>query len=439
MIVPSTRLLLWTLIALPFTITATTSGSAPLLSIAVLTAFGGLVLVDALGATRRIRGVSASLPDTVRMSKDRASTVPVFLTYAAGFRHPVRVGIPLPRTFESKNEILVAVPPESGPHARLDWDCTPRTRGSFTMRNVYLETDSALGFWDARRTCGSATELRVYPNLLGERRRLAALFLNRGMFGVHAQRRIGQGRDFEQLREYQHGDSFEDIHWKATARHGKPYTKIYQIERTQEVYVIIDSSRLTARKLGTDTALDRFITSALVLGLAAEQHGDLFGLLTFSSKIDRFIRARSGKAHYAACRDALYTLTTDHVSPDFDGLCAFIRTRLRRRALLIVLTDLLDPVLSESFVHSLQLINRQHLVLVNTIKRPNVDPLFSTPVEDSTDELYQRLSGHMQWTQIRELNRTLHHMGISMTEMDDERMSSQLIAQYLSVKQRQLI
>jgi uncharacterized protein (DUF58 family) len=307
------------------------------------------------------------------------------------------------------------------------------------MDHVYLEVSSLFGFWAARRACPSQAEIRVYPNLLGERRRLAALFLNRGMFGIHAQRRIGQGRDFEQLREYQSGDGYEDIHWKATARHGKPYTKIYQIERTQEVYVIIDSSRLSARNIGQDTALDRFITSALVLGLAAEQHGDLFGLMTFSDKIDRFIRARSGKTHYAACRDALYTITTEHVSPDFDSLCSLIRTRLRRRALLIVLTDLLDPVLSESFVRNMRLINRQHLVLVNTIKRPSVDPLFSTPVGEDTDELYQRLSGHMQWTQLRELDRTLHHMGISMSEMDDERMSAQLIAQYMSVKQRQLI
>ena len=95
------------------------------------------------------------------------------------------------------------------------------------------------------------SEIRVYPNLLSERKSLAALFLNRGAFGVHAQRQVGKGRDFEKFREYVPGDDYDEIHWKATARRGKPITKVFQIEKTQEVYVIVDASRLSARKSGS--------------------------------------------------------------------------------------------------------------------------------------------------------------------------------------------
>ena len=87
-------------------------------------------------------------------------------------------------------------------------------------------------------------EIRVYPNLVTERKNLAALFLNRGSFGLHAQRQLGKGREFEKLREYVPGDGYDELHWKATARRGRPITKVYQIERTQEVYVVIDASRL---------------------------------------------------------------------------------------------------------------------------------------------------------------------------------------------------
>src|SRR5207249_6090507 len=87
------------------------------------------------------------------------------------------------------------------------------------------------------------------PNLFSERKQLVALFLNRGTFGLHAQRQIGKGRDFEKLREYIPGDSFDEIHWKASAKRGRPVTKVFQIERTQEVYVIIDASRLSARSV----------------------------------------------------------------------------------------------------------------------------------------------------------------------------------------------
>ncbi len=133
---------------------------------------------------------------------------------------------------------------------------------------------------------------------------LAALFLHRGAFGLHAQRQVGKGRDFEKLREYVPGDSYDEIHWKATARRGRPITKVFQIERTQEVYVDRwTRSRLSARRSsevsrmrdgappGTST-LERFVTAALVLGLAAEQQGDLFGLLTFTDKVETFVRAQ---------------------------------------------------------------------------------------------------------------------------------------------------
>jgi uncharacterized protein (DUF58 family) len=294
---------------------------------------------------------------------------------------------------------------------------------------------------------------------------LAALFLNRGAFGLHAQRQIGKGRDFEKLREYVPGDGYDEIHWKATARRGKPITKVFQIEKTQEVYVVIDASRLTARTPGgesivsgqwsvagaggssatgygmptADSTLERFMTAALVLGLAAEQQGDLFGLLTFTNKVEKFVRAKNGKAHYSTCRDALYTLQPQLVSPDFDELCTFIRLRLRRRTLLFFLTALDDAQLAESFVRNMDLIRRQHLVLVNMVQPPGVEPVFSNPNVASLDQLYQHLGGHLQWQKLRELEKVLKRRGVQFSLLQIERLSAELVSQYLNVKRRQLL
>src|ERR1043166_1726653 len=159
------------------------------------------------------------------------------------------------------------------------------------------------------------------------------------------------------------------------------------------------------------TSLERFITAALVLGLAAEQQGDHFGLLTFSDKIETFIRARNGKAHYHACRDALYTLQAREVTPDFDELSTFIRLRLRRRALLLFFTSLDDPVAAESFMRNMDLLCRQHLVLVNMLQPPGVRPLFSNTNVNSETELYGELPGHMRWHGLRELEKVLQRRG----------------------------
>ncbi len=201
-----------------------------------------------------------------------------------------------------------------------------------------------------------------------------------------------------------------------------------------------DASRLSARESGqSSTALERFVTAALVVGLVAEQQGDLFGLLTFSDKVQSFVRAKRGQTHYGVCRDALYTLQPKTVSPDFDNLCTFLRLRLRRRALLLVLTNLDDPILAENFVRHIDLISRQHLTLVNILRPGGANPLFSDANAETVDDLYQRLGGHVRWHNLRELERVLHRHGVGFAQLDDERLSTDLVTQYLNVKRRQLL
>jgi len=200
------------------------------------------------------------------------------------------------------------------------------------------------------------------------------------------------------------------------------------------------SARQPEQNSQTGTSvMERFVTAALVLGLAAEQQGDLFGLLTFSDKVEKFVRAKNGHAHYSACRDALYTLQPKIVTPDFDELCAFIRLRLRRRALLVFLTALDDPALAESFVRNIELIRRQHIVLVNMVQPPGVNPLFDSPNVAEVDDLYRHLGGHLQWQKLRELQKVLQRRGVRFSLLDNERLSAEIVAQYMDVKQRQLL
>jgi len=99
-------------------------------------------------------------------------------------------------------------------------------------------------------------------------------------------------------------------------------------------------------------------------------------LLTFSDRVLNFVRARSGQQHFSLCRDALHSLHPQTVTPDYDELFSFLRLRLRRRALLVFLTALDDPLLAESFTHNAGLICRQHLMLVTMVQPPGVKPLF---------------------------------------------------------------
>ncbi len=443
MIVPRSRLLLWfAMIVVPAALFAGVVPRAIPAGFIVIAGFAGVVIADAISAPRRLSGLAIQLPPVVRLSKDRDGKIDLRIRNDCPRKDPLRLALDLPPAVRPETEELDVMLPGDSQWSRVVWNCVPAVRGNFRIGAVYAGSNSPFGFWFARKMIATQSEIRVYPNLLTERKSLAALFLKRGTFGLHLQRQVGKGRDFEKLREYVSGDSFDEIHWKATARRARPITKVFQIERTQEIYAVVDASRLSGRPVDSanpGSILERYVTAALVLGLAAEQQGDLFGLVSFTDKVEAYVPARNGKSHYGVCRDALYTLQPKTVSPDFDEVCAFLRLRLRRRALIIFLTSLDDPALADSFVRNIELVRRLHLVVVHMIRQPGTAVMFSDPNPGSVDDLYRHLGGHLRWHKLSQLGKALRRHGILFSLIENERFSADAVSQYLAVKQRQLI
>jgi uncharacterized protein (DUF58 family) len=449
-ITPRNRLLVWTgLVVVPFGALGPLFPETGTWCAAAIGTFLALVLLDAVSSGRTLNGVSLEFPETIRMIKDREGEIELRIRNRGPKARRVRLGLAFPEDISPVQEDLLVELPGGDATSLFRWPCTPGRRGRYLFSACYLEAPSRAGFWAVRRTMPVRFELRVYPDLTPERRKLAALFLNRGDFGAKTIRQAGQGREFEKLREYVHGDTYEHIHWKTTAKRGRPVTKLFQVERTQEVYVVVDASRLSNRRVlpasgkgpvgRTETVLERFITAALVMGVAAERQGDLFGVATFSDCVHRFVRAKNGRAHYTACRDAIYGLQPRSVTPDYNEICSFIGMRLRRRALIIFLTSLDDPVLAESFERNMDLLRKRHVVLVGMLRPSDAYPVFSRPDSASLDDLYRDLAGHLLWHDLRELKKVLQQRGVRFFLLDDERMCPQLISRYQDVKQRQLV
>jgi uncharacterized protein (DUF58 family) len=407
-----------------------------------LVATGVVAALDLLLTLRTGRLPRVTAEPVNRLTKDRGAKVPLILSQEAGGPRRVRLALALPGHCESAKPDLIVELPADGKRVLVHWSCTAYRRGRFPAGPACLEASSHWGFWLLRQQQPLKTELRVYPNLFSERKQLAALFLNRGTAGVQLRRMVGRGREFERLREYQPGDSFDEVHWKGTAKRGRPITKVFQVERTQEIYVIIDASRLSARPATQDgrtvTTLERHITAALVLLLAAGRQGDRFGLVAHDARVRTFLRAGNGAVHYGACREAVHALEPSETTPDFAELFSLLRTRLRRRSLLVFLTDLGDPVLTEDFVRNVRVLSRQHLVLVNQVRTPGVEPLFAREVAEA-DEIHARLAGHYQWREARNIANLLQPLGVTAAMLENERLATELVGQYLQVKRRQLL
>ncbi|WOO42176.1 DUF58 domain-containing protein [Rubellicoccus peritrichatus] len=395
-------------------------------------------------------GVQIEITPVCRLSKDNPGSLEIFLKKSNGNSDSLvlMLGIPFHDTIESDMDTLEVQLKGIAPFWTVKWPVVSRQRGVFKIRKVYAATHSRWGFWELRKSFDVVGEIRVYPNLRRERQQLANLFLNRGLAGAHAQRVVGQGREYEQLRQYLPGDSLVDIHWKAAAKRGELVTKTFQVERTQEIYLVIDHSRMSARRLPGQNAetkfpestLERFVTAASVLGLVASRQGDLFGMVSFHRKVTGFVRANSGRQHNQTLQDALFGLAPERVQPDFDELFSFIRMRLRRRALIIILTDLSDPVTAEAFAERVRMVSGQHLVIASMLKDDGVCPLFAedNPVEKSAD-ISQRIADHLKWHEFRELSKGLRREGVQLGLLNHERLSVEVVNQYLAVKARQAL
>ena len=454
-LVPTYRLICFIgFIFLPLTLLLVVASSlaAPTIILAVAVVIA--VVVDAYRSKGSFEGIRVTLPEVVRISKGKEGIFNLQIDNPKLKVKRLRLGLAFPEEIVTPAVELSIELPDDNQISSIDWLLTGIKQGRYLLDTCYLETASLWGFWFIRTAVQIDTEIRVYPNLFDERKNLSGLFLNKGL-GIHAQRQIGKGRDFEQLREYLPGDSFEDIHWKTTAKRGEPVTKVYQIERTQQIYVIIDASRLSARsaEFGTqkeqddpqytatdlNTMLQRYISAALIMALAAERQGDLFGLLTFDDKVRSFLTAKKGKAHFNTCRDTLYTLQPQGVSPDFAELFTFIGTKLRRRALLVFLTHLDDPILADSFTQYIDLIARQHVILVNMFKPVAAKPLFSSESVSSVNDIYNDLGGHLLWRRLQETQKILHRRAVGLGMLDNENFCTELVSQYLTLKRRQVL
>jgi len=444
MIVPGKRLLwLLALAGLPAVVVASVfSGPESDIAWAIPALLLLVAMADAAGCLGRLNGIEAKEGDSIRLSKDREGPVEVrVLNHGAPIG--VRFGLAFPATFETPEPILAMDLAASKKVAILPFVCTARQRGPYAFERLYLEADSWLGLWCVRASRPLKLEVRVFPDLRRDRA-AAAIFLNRGMDGIHVQRQVGKGREFEKLREYMPGDSFEDIHWKSTAKRGRPITMTYQIERTQEVYAIVDASRLSARRAGTDrdpfapTLLERYVNAAMLLGAAAERQGDRFGLVTFAGAVRHYVPSGTGKAHHDACRNAVYGLRAEETSPDFDALCVFLRNTLRKRALLIFLTALDDSMIAESFLRSTRLIHRTHLCYCVMTDPQDAQPLFAKAAP-GTAGIYDALAAHDRWEHLSALTSNLAVLGVRMRVTTSERYVLSMLEHYMEVKKRQLL
>lgn len=321
----------------------------------------------------------------------------------------------------------------AGEWLRLEYGLKPTERGRHEFGQVDLRLKSRFGLWWLQFVVDEAETVRVYPDfaklteyaLLETDNRLSQL-------GVLRQQRRGEGLEFHQLREYRQDDPVRRIDWKATARRRRPIVREYQDERDQSLFFMLDCSQRMRSRDGELSHFDHTLNAMLLLAYVALRQGDAVGFATFAHHEARFLAPRKSLETIPRILEMTYDLQPTERIPDYQTASQALLARLRKRSLVVWLTNLRDED-SANLELALGLLRPRHLTLVASLREAVLDELVSQPIKDFDDALTYAAALDYRAGRRRQLA-TLSARGAALVDAAPAGLPTALVNRYWSLK-----
>ena len=321
---------------------------------------------------------------------------------------------------------------QAGQWVERSYQLQANRRGDHGFGQVELRISSRLGLFERRQYTAQAQNVRVYPDyasvagyaLLATDQRLNRL-------GIIRKRQRGEGTDFHQLREYRDGDSMRAVDWKATARSGRLISRDYQEERDQQIVILLDCGRRMQALDEGQSHFDHALNAAILLAWVALRQGDAVGLHTFAGP-DRWLAPMKTSASLNRILNGVYDLQPGLQTSDYLEAAQNLDGRLRKRALVVVLTNLRDED-SDTLLPALSLLRKRHRVMLASLREQTLDTVAAAPVHAFDDAL--RYSTAQDF--LRQRYETFARLRVHGTDAMDVlpgQLARQLVNHYLALK-----
>ena len=321
--------------------------------------------------------------------------------------------------------------PRSG-WAEIRYGVRPVERGDQRFGSIELRVMSPLGLWEFRRYAGESALTRVYPNFAALTKYALFATDNRlSQIGILRRRRRGEGLEFHQLREYREGDSLRSIDWKATARSNRVIAREYQDERDQQVLLVIDCGRRMAAQDGELAHFDHVLNAALLLAYVGLRQGDAVGFMTMSG-VERFFAPRKSATTVNLILNSLYDLQPTLATTDYYAAALALGARLKKRALVVILSNLRDED-DDTLAPALELLRARHLVLFASLRENILSRALKTRV--TTFERALTHAAAADYLRERALVfRRIERRGALCLDVEPPRLAVALVNRYLDIK-----
>ena len=322
---------------------------------------------------------------------------------------------------------------------RLTYTLRPVRRGEYDFGKIRIFARTMLGLVERRYTEGEDKNVKVYPSyLMLNHYELLAMSNNLTDMGIKRIRRVGNNTEFEQIKEYVKGDEYRSINWKASARRNQLMVNVYQEERSQQVYSVIDKGRVMQQAFNGMTLLDYSINASLVLSYVAIHREDKAGLITFSDELDTLLTPSRRPGQMQHILGALYNQRTNFSETDFSNLCVNVNKQISKRSLLVLYTNFSGMSALQRQLSYLKMLSRRHRLLVVFFEDSELNDFIKSD-KRTTEDYYQHVIAEKFAYEKRLIVTKLQQHGILSLLTRPEALSIDVINKYLELKQRQML
>ncbi|MFN0205725.1 MAG: DUF58 domain-containing protein [Planctomycetota bacterium] len=400
------------------------------------------VAADLFAAPRKLQfEVERRLPD--RALRGEEFKIRYVIKRTAGFaRANVELRDDFPAAVEfidsdkliDSEAVVTAAPGES---TTIERRLMPRVRGAAVFNNITIRAGSPFQLWRLQFTKTIDVQLPIDPEPKGLVEGLRRVHTKQREQGFAMIRVRGRATSFEQLRDHIDGDEFRTVDWKATARRGKLTVREYKTERNREISILIDAGRRMGSSYQYTTKLDSAIETALGLARVGLEAGDRVGLVTFASKPLFEIPARRGIPHFRNLYESVRHLAPMEYESNLLSALHYHRVQHRKRAFLLIFTDLHDPVSARRLIPAFASAARRHYVLFVAIDDPERRAIEESSIQQ-IDNAYLVAGARRLRRERIEVLADLRRHGVHCVDALPNEITGPVLDTYLSASEREL-
>jgi uncharacterized protein (DUF58 family) len=380
--------------------------------------------------------LSRQMPN--RLSNGDALPVKIEITNNFGYPINIQLIEELPEQFQTR-DFLIKAALKNKQTKELKYKLIPKERGEYNFGQCIVLVESFLRLWQRRYVAIAPQPVLCYPAYLQLKNYQVMAEANRlNEIGIKKTRKLGASTEFEQIKEYIQGDDVRTINWKATARKGQIMVNNYTDEKSQQIYCVINKSRVMRMPFEGLSLLDYAINASLVLSHVVLSRQDRIGLITYAEKNDSLLLANKKPGTMNRIQELLYKQQTTFLDSDLEKLYNTVRTNVTHRSLLILFTNYETLPALYRDLPILRKLNKYHLLLIVLFENTELEDIHSGQ-NNKIAEVYEKSIAEKFILEKKLIVKELNKFGILAILTAPKKLTVNVINKYVELKNKSKI